>query len=123
MLAIIGCCGETEFLADLISREIAEPKHADAVVFAGPKALLEQNVAEESLRQLGAVDYPVFYMNYNPEPGRTPWRDAIGHVVKFFKGIEYTISRPRDLWLATTEMFSRIVQSKQAKRVVATPIR
>jgi hypothetical protein len=108
--------GETEFLADLIKQEVGTPDHPDAVVFAGPKALLEQNVQTESLRELGEVDYPVFYMNYTLNPQVTPWRDAISHAVKFFKGYEYTISRPRDLWFAVSEMVSRIVKSKSGRR-------
>jgi len=70
---------------------------------------------------VGEVDYPVFYMNYSLEPQKTPWRDAIGHAVKFFKGTEYTISRPRDLWFAVSEMVSRIVKSKQGRSAAVTP--
>jgi hypothetical protein len=31
------------------------------------------------------------------------------------KGTEYTISRPRDLWVATGEMLGRIVRSKHVR--------
>ena len=114
--------GETQFLTDLIGHEVGSPQqHPDALIFAGPKALLEQNVPEDSLKRVGEVDYPVFYMNYSLEPQKTPWRDAIGHAVKFFKGTEYTISRPRDLWFAVSEMVSRIVKSKQGRSAAVTP--
>jgi hypothetical protein len=114
--------GDTQFLTDLIQREVGDARqHPDALIFAGPKALLEQNVPEESLRRVGEVDYPVFYMNYSMEPQKTPWRDAIGHAVKFFRGTEYTISRPRDLWFAISEMVSRIVKSKQGRSAAVTP--
>jgi hypothetical protein len=102
--------GETEFLADLISREMKSQDHPDAVIFAGPKAMLDEGLPQESLKQVGDLEFPVFYMNYNLNPQATPWRDAIGNAVKYFKGFEYTISKPRDLWFAWGEIMSRIVK-------------
>jgi hypothetical protein len=55
-------------------------------------------------------------MNYNLYPQLTPWRDSISRAVRYFKGQEYTISRPRDLWFAVSEMVSRIVKLKAGKR-------
>jgi len=57
--------GETEFLTKFIQEEVASSASSDAIVFAGPKALLDQSVPAESLRQIGDLNYPVFYMNYN----------------------------------------------------------
>lgn len=111
--------GDTQFLTDLIKREAVVDGQADALIFAGPKALLDENVPEDALKELGDLSYPVFYMNYNLEPQRTPWRDSIGHAVKFLKGYEYTISRPKDLWFAVTEMVSRIVKSRQERSAAA----
>ena len=110
--------GDTEFLANLIRQEVSVPGAAvpDAVVFAGPKALLEESVPQDSLRQIGDLNYPVFYMNYNLYPQAVPWNDTISKAVKFMKGQEYTISRPRDLWFAVSEMVSRIVKWKQVRR-------
>jgi hypothetical protein len=109
--------GETEFLANLIKAEMAEATvRPDAVVFAGPKVMLEANVEQEDLRGVGEVDYPVFYMNYNLFPQAVPWKDAISHAVKYFKGYEFTISRPRDLWFSVTDMVSRIVRVKSNRR-------
>ena len=107
---------ETEFLTKLIQEEVGASATPDAVVFAGPKALLEESVPQESLRQIGELGYPVFYMNYNLYPQAVPWNDAIRKAVKFLKGYEYTISKPRDLWFAVTEMVSRIVKTKQGRR-------
>jgi len=107
--------GETQFLADLIKKEVQGSDHPDALIFAGPKALLESNISAEDLKLLGELDYPVFYMNYNLYPQGNPWRDTIGNAVKFFKGYEFTISRPRDLWFAVSEMVSRIVKSKNSR--------
>ncbi|HYP06410.1 MAG TPA: acetyltransferase [Bryobacteraceae bacterium] len=108
--------GETEFLSKLIKEEVATADATDAVVFAGPKALLDESVPAESLREIGELGSPLFYMNYNLYPQAVPWNDAIGKAVKFLKGYEYTISKPRDLWFAVTEMVSRIVKTKQGRR-------
>jgi len=108
--------GETEFLADLISREMNTQDHPDAVIFAGPKAMLDDGVPQESLKQVGDLEFPVFYMNYNLNPQAAPWRDAIGNAVKYFKGFEYTISKPRDLWYAWGEIMSRIVKLNLGRR-------
>ena len=51
-------------------------------------------------------------MNYNLMPQQNPWRDSIGTVVKKLRGYEYTISRPRDLWTAWTDIMGRIVKLK-----------
>jgi hypothetical protein len=105
--------GEVGFLADLIKKEIAND-HPDAVIFAGPKVLLDDSVPEEELKPLATdVTYPVFYMNYNLNPQATPWKDAIGKAIRPFRGTEFSISRPRDLWFAVAEVVSRIVKSNQ----------
>jgi hypothetical protein len=113
--------GDTEFLTELIRREVATPQETpDAIVFAGPKAMLEENVPQESLKQIGELHSPLFYMNYNLYPQQIPWNDAIGKAVKFLKGYEYTISKPRDLWFAVTEMVTRIVKLKHGRRLAAS---
>jgi hypothetical protein len=104
--------GDTNFLSTLIGKELTGPNKADAVIFAGPKVMLDEKISDEALRELGELDYPVFYMNYILNPHANPWRDAIGAAVRYFKGVEFTISRPRDLFFAWTEIMSRIVKSK-----------
>lgn len=104
---------ETAFLTDLITKELQSAERTDAIIFAGPKVMLDQPVPEEALRQMGKPEFPVFYMNYNFNPQNNPWRDAIGNAVRFFKGQEFTISRPRDLWFAWTEIMNRIVRLKE----------
>lgn len=112
--------GDTEFLSDLIQKEVGTDKlHPDAVIFAGPKVMLDSNVPQESLKQIGNVEFPVFYMNYNLNPQAVPWKDAISRAVRAFRGTEYTISRPRDLWFAVSEMVSRIVKSRNGKQTAA----
>jgi len=112
--------GETDFLANLIQQELGGRDHPDALVFAGPKAMLEEEVPRGSLKEVGDVEYPVFYMNYNLAPQLSPWRDAIGRTVRFFRGSEFTISRPRDLWAATSDMIARIVKFRTSRRAAST---
>jgi hypothetical protein len=107
--------GDTEFLTSLIGKEFVFDASPDAVVFAGPKAMLDADVPQDDLRRIGEIECPVFYMNYNPNPQAVPWKDSISHAVRFFKGTEYTISRPRDLWFATSEMLTRVARFKRLR--------
>jgi hypothetical protein len=105
--------GDTEFLTNLISHEVKDDQEKpDAVIIAGPKVMLDDSVSQESLKQIGELTYPVFYMNYNLNPQAVPWRDAIGNAVKYLKGAEFTITKPRDLFFAWSEIIGRIVKSK-----------
>jgi len=105
--------GDTDFLSNLITTEIKDPKDdPDAVIFAGPKVMLDNGLAPDMLKALGDVKFPVFYMNYNLNPAVNPWKDAIGNCVKYLKGVEFTISRPRDLFFAWTDIMGRIVKLK-----------
>ena len=111
--------GEVAFLSDLIKKEIAND-HPDAVIFAGPKVLLDDTVPEDELKPLATdVTYPVFYMNYNLNPQAVPWKDAIGKAIRPFRGTEFSISRPRDLWFAVAEVVSRIVKLNQGGNALA----
>jgi hypothetical protein len=106
--------GGTEFLTGLIKKEMAAEDRPDALIIAGPKIMLDEAVPQETLKPFATgVNYPVFYMNYNLNPQAMPWRDSISPAVKLFKGTEYTITRPRDVWLAVSEMVSRIVKLKR----------
>jgi hypothetical protein len=109
--------GEVDFLTDLIKKEVnAGGEHPDALIFAGPKIMLDDSVPDDQIRPFTTdVDFPVFYVNYNLYPLDMPWKDSVSHAVKLFRGTEYTISRPRDLWFAVTEMVSRIVKSKHGR--------
>jgi hypothetical protein len=107
---------DSGFLSQLIRQEIGDARdHTDALIFASPKVMLDQNVPTDTLRDIGTVNFPMFYMNYNSNPQQVPWRDAIGRTVRFFHGIEYPITRPRDLWYAVNEMCSQIVKSRNEK--------
>jgi hypothetical protein len=110
--------GDTDFLSKLITDEFSNSK-ADAMIFAGPKVMLDEAVSPESLKVLENNSTPVFYMNYNLYPQANPWRDAIGTAVKKLHGVEYTISRPRDLWSAWTDIVSRIIKQKSGTPAAA----
>jgi hypothetical protein len=104
--------GDTEFLTNLMASEMKDAHQPDAVIIAGPKVMLDETVSQDSLKQIGELSFPVFYMNYNLNPQAVPWRDAIGSAVKYLKGAEFTITRPRDLFFAWSEIIGRIVKSK-----------
>ena len=104
--------GDSEFLSNLITKELKDEKPPDAVIFAGPKVTTEDGISQDTLKQLGDVKVPVFYMNYNLNPQVNPWRDAIGNTVRYLKGLEFTITRPRDLFFSWTEIMGRIVKLK-----------
>jgi hypothetical protein len=111
---------DTDFLAQLMTNEIKDSKdNIDALIFAGPKVMLEDAVSQDTLKQFSDVKFPVFYMNYNANPTMNPWRDAIGNAVRILKGVEYTISRPRDLFFAWSEIVGRIVKSKVGRTATA----
>ncbi len=110
---------QTNFLEGLIEQEVAAAAHPDAVIFAGPKAMLNADVPQEDLRRIGDIECPVFYMNYNLNPQAVPWKDSISHAIRAFRGTEYTISRPRDLWFSTSEMVNRIVRTKRNRALAS----
>jgi hypothetical protein len=113
---------DSEFLRGLMTREIKEQtENPDAVIIAGPKVTFDDAGAQDALKQLGDVKVPVYYMNYNVNPQVNPWRDALGSAVRSFKGAEFTISRPRDLFFAWTEIMSRIVKSKFGRTAGGSP--
>jgi hypothetical protein len=105
--------GDTDFLANLITSEVKDNREdPDAIIFAGPKVMLDNGLSPETLKALGDVKFPVFYMNYNLNPQSNPWRDAIGNCVRYLKGVEFTITRPRDLFYAWSDIMGRIVKLK-----------
>lgn len=111
---------ETDFLEDLIEHEVAGPKQPDAIVFAGPKAMLDANVPKDALRRIGEIECPIFYLNYNLDPRSIPWKDAISHAISVFKGTEYTISTPHQLWSATSDMLNRVMRVKHLRASAET---
>jgi len=113
--------GEIEFLTELIKKEVGSGEHPDALIFAGPKAMLDGAVPDEEIKPFASgVNFPVFYVNYNLYPQQVPWRDSISKAVRTLHGAEYTVNRPRDLWFAVSEIVGRIVQLKRGRSSGAT---
>jgi hypothetical protein len=110
----------SDFLGDLLVNEIGAPDKPDAYVITGPKTLMEESISPEKLKASQGTDLPVFYLNYNLTPQSNPWRDALSGAVRFFKGQEFTISKPRDLWFAITELVGKVVKSKAERRETAS---
>jgi hypothetical protein len=108
----------SEFLAGLIATEVGGANDSpDAVVFTGPKLRVEDAIPAAALKQLNGVKFPVFYMSYNLNPAANPWRDTIGIAVKYLKGMEFSISRPRDVFFAWSEIAGRIGKAKTGATV------
>ena len=110
----------SEFLGDLLVNEIGAADKPDAYIITGPKTLVEESIPADKLRTAPGADLPFFYLNYNLTPQATPWHDALSGAVRFFKGQEFTISKPRDLWFAITEIVSKVVKSKAERRETAS---
>lgn len=106
---------DTRFLTDLITTEVGKESGVDGMIFVGPKVVLTENPPKELLGEVGHVDFPLFYLNYNLNPRDNPWRDAIGHAVRFFRGQEFTVYRPQDLFSAVRKMFSEIENHKMRR--------
>lgn len=113
--------GEVEFLTDLVRTEMADSDQPDALIFAGPKYMVAAGSPEDELKSIEGAGYPLFYLNYNLSPQTMSWRDSIGRVVRLFGGKEYTITRPRDLFFAVTEVMDRIVESKEGRTSPVSP--
>ena len=64
--------GETQFLADLIRREAGGDSQPDALVFAGPKAMLDQNVPGGATEGGGAGRLPCLLHELQPQSASGP---------------------------------------------------
>ncbi len=101
---------ETHFLTKLLTDQLgAAAASPDAIIILGPKVTLEKKLLLEPLKGGGATPFPIFYLNYNPNPLDEPRRDTIGSALKAYKGaVAYNIVLPRDLGAAMRNMLSRI---------------
>jgi hypothetical protein len=102
---------ETHFVTRLLTDQLgARTDSPDAIIIVGSKVLLDRKVPLDSLRAKGSAMCPVFYLNYNSNPGE-PWPDTIGSALKAYKAAAaYNIVFPRDVGIAMRELLSRIVK-------------
>ena len=121
---LIGKSTEADFLGRLLAEEMAAAP-PDAVIFIGPKISVDSYTSSHSLKALGSLPCPAFYLNYSADPGANPWRDPIGAAVRFWRGSEYTITRPRDLAAAWMDVIARLSGPRPATGVAdrSAPIR
>ncbi|MBI3697324.1 MAG: acetyltransferase [Acidobacteria bacterium] len=97
------------FLTAVLSEQLGPQRpEPDAIIITGPKLMLEKKVSQDVLKEAGRASCPIFYLNYNFNPRTNPWRDAIGTALKAYKGLEYTITLPRDLGAALSDMMFRM---------------
>ena len=102
--------GEGDFLGKLVTQE-TERTRPDALIFVGRK-LIDNYGLGRPLKKLDRPPCPVFYLTYTPDPILNPWRDKIASLVKLWKGSEYIISKPPDLFQAWAEVISRITNGR-----------
>ena len=106
--------GDTEFLANLITKELTEDKQPpDAVIFAGPKVMLEDgHSAGHPEAAFGRQNTGVLH-ELQPEPAgeslarRDRQRRQVPQRSRSIRS-----RRPRDLFFSWTEIMGRIVKSK-----------
>jgi hypothetical protein len=99
----------TRFLGELLREHLrASDPQPDAIIFVGPKLVLEKRISGELLGRSDHVTCPVFYLIYDRNPRAFPWRDTISSVLRTFKSLEYSITLPRDFGLAMKDMMFRL---------------
>jgi hypothetical protein len=99
----------THFLTSLLTEQLGpQTPEPDAIIITGPKLMLEKGIPRDALKEGGRAHCPIFYLNYNFNPRSNPWRDAIGSALKVYRGLEYSITLPRDLGAALTDMMFRM---------------
>ena len=100
----------TRFLAALLRNNLTGQPPVDAVVIVSPQVMLDDKPSKELFASVTPESPPVFYLNYNPDPVSNPWRDTIAGVLQIFRGLHYSITRPRDLGSALRDMQTRLLR-------------
>ncbi len=108
---------EARFLVQLAAEQI-QGSRPDAMIFVGPKTPDETAIDRDLLNQLGEVSCPVFYLTYTTEHSNV-WRDLIGSAVKYWRGREFSISRPVDLVSAWSKIMSQLRSENPTVRALA----
>jgi hypothetical protein len=105
--------GDADLLCSLISGDQDNSEPLDAMIVVGARTADDGPFATGDFRRLGNLPYPIFYLAYDPHPLETPWRDPIGRAVLILKGREFAITRPREVWLAWTEIMRTMASREQ----------
>ena len=104
----------TRFLTGVLQQHLGEQDpEPDAIIILGPKLLLDKKISIQRLAEAGRSRSPIFYFIYDTTPSAYPWRDAISHVLRLYKGLEYTITLPKDLGKAMHSFLSRFAPKRE----------
>ena len=95
----------SEFLGQIITQDL-DQDHPDIVILVSPDCPLDLKLAPQVTNQLDGIR--IFYLNYIVERTASLSGDTISRVVKQLHGIGYTITQPRDLFKAWSEIRTRI---------------
>ena len=115
---------ETHFVTTLLTDHLGtKTGPLDAVIIIGRKVTLEKKVSLDQLKTGGRAPYPIFYLNYNPNPFDQPFADAIGSALKAYKGaLAYNIVLPRDLGVALRDMLFRIRKRPDSEAAIGSSL-
>jgi hypothetical protein len=115
---------ETHFLTTLLTDHLGtQTSPLDAVIIIGRKVTLEKKMSVDQLKTGGRAPYPIFYLNYSPNPFDEPFADAIGSALKAYKGaLAYNIVLPRDLGVALRDMLLRIRKRRASEAAFGFPL-
>ena len=108
-----------EFLNDLVAQELRTNK-PDALILVGSRIRDDTFAGSRAFSELQLPSCPVFYLSYDSH-ANTSARDLIGSAVKLWKGKEFTITTPRDLSFAWTEVISRLLGTTSIKTNTLQP--
>jgi hypothetical protein len=117
-----GKDGGTRFLVGLFAEELARER-PDVLMIVGPKSAPDEGSLRNLLKQLPDPACPVFYLNYRADELTNRWRDLLGSVVKVWNGVEYSISKPSDLFFSWAGVVSRLTASPTKQASAATGLR
>ncbi len=109
--------GPGQFATDIIRERIKEDS-PDALVVLGRKAGRETGVPREALEALEKPGIPVFYMSYIADQESILRRDPVSSIVKRLGGVEYSMTRPKDLFTAWTDVVFRIQRMKRSSQAL-----
>ena len=110
--------GETEFLTNLFTAGAEHTQdHPDAVIFAGPKVLLDGGVPQESLKKVGGCGISAFLHELQPRPASRPVARRHRQCGEIPQRESSILSPGRAIFgTAWGDIMSRIVKSKLSKR-------
>ena len=114
---------ETHFMTTLLTDHLGtQTAPLDAVIIVGRKVTLEKKVSVDQLKTGGRAPYPIFYLNYSPNPFDEPFADTIGSALKAYKGaLAYNIAVPHDLGVALRDMLFRIRKRSASEAAISSP--